>query len=53
MDHAAYLDPKAKELDLLIGGEKTRCEQATSFHWHENSHLGQLEILKAFIDSKK
>ena len=34
-------------------GEKTRYEHATSFHWHESFHLGQLEILKAFIESKR
>ncbi|GAB4417848.1 MAG: hypothetical protein Kow002_04420 [Anaerolineales bacterium] len=34
-------------------GEKTRDEHLTSFHWHESFHLGQLEILKAFIQSKR
>ena len=34
-------------------GEKTRYEHVTSFHWHESFHLGQLEILKAFIESKR
>jgi len=33
-------------------GEKTRYAHLTSFHWHESFHLGQLEILKAFIESK-
>lgn len=34
-------------------GEKTRYTHVTSFHWHESFHLGQLEILKAFIQSKR
>jgi len=34
-------------------GEKTRYEHITGFHWHESFHLGQLEILKAFIFSKR
>lgn len=34
-------------------GEKTRYTHVTSFHWHESFHLGQLEILKAFIESKR
>ncbi len=34
-------------------GEKTRYEHITGFHWHESFHIGQLEILKAFIHSKR
>ena len=34
-------------------GEKTRYEHIDSFHWHESFHLGQLEILKAFIESSR
>ena len=34
-------------------GEKSHYEHVTSFHWHEAFHLGQLEILKAFIESKR
>lgn len=34
-------------------GEKTRFAHVTGFHWHESFHLGQLEILKAFIASKR
>ena len=34
-------------------GKKTRYTHVTSFHWHESFHLGQLEILKAFIESKQ
>ena len=34
-------------------GEKSRYKHVTDFHWHESFHLGQLEILKAFIESKR
>jgi len=34
-------------------GEKTRYAHVKSFHWHETFHVGQLEILKAFIESKR
>ena len=34
-------------------GEKSRHFHVTSFHWHESFHLGQLEILKAFIESQR
>jgi hypothetical protein len=34
-------------------GEKSRYEHVTSFHWHEAFHLGQLEVLKAFIESQR
>ena len=34
-------------------GEKTRYAHVTGFHWHESFHLGQLEILKAFIESQR
>ena len=34
-------------------GKKTRYAHVTSFHWHEDFHIGQLEILKAFIESKR
>ena len=34
-------------------GEKTRYAHVTGFHWHESFHLGQLEILRAFIESKR
>jgi hypothetical protein len=34
-------------------GEKSRHAHVTSFHWHESFHIGQLEILKAFIESKR
>ena len=34
-------------------GEKSRYEHLTSFHWHEAFHIGQLEVVKAFIESKR
>lgn len=34
-------------------GEKTRYEHIRQFHWHESFHIGQVEILKAFIESKR
>jgi hypothetical protein len=34
-------------------GEKSRYEHITGFHWHESFHLGQLDILKAYIYSKR
>ena len=34
-------------------GEKSRYEHLTSFHWHEAFHIGQLEVVKAFVESKR
>jgi hypothetical protein len=34
-------------------GEKTRYEHLTGFHWHETFHIGQLEILRAYIQSHR
>ena len=34
-------------------GEKSRYEHVKDFHWHEAFHLGQLDVLKAFIETKK
>ena len=34
-------------------GEKTRYAHVTSFHWHEAFHVGQLEILRAYILSRR
>lgn len=45
----AYLE----ETHSNYRGEKTRYAHLTGFHWHENFHIGQLEILKAFIESKR
>lgn len=42
-----------EEIHSNYRGEKTRYEHITGFHWHESFHLGQLEMLKAFILSKR
>jgi hypothetical protein len=34
-------------------GEKSRYEHLTGFHWHEAFHVGQLEILRSFIQSRR
>lgn len=42
------------ELDRLFTndrGEKPVIEHIQGFHWHETYHVGQLEVLRAFIDS--
>jgi hypothetical protein len=33
-------------------GEKTAAEHLEGFLWHETYHIGQLELLKAYIDSQ-
>ena len=42
-----------EENHINYRGEKPRIAHITSFHWHESFHLGQLEILKAFIESTR
>lgn len=34
-------------------GEKKRYEHLTGFHWHETFHIGQLEVLRAYIASNR
>lgn len=34
-------------------GEKSRYAHLTGFHWHESFHLGQLEVLRAFVESRR
>jgi len=34
-------------------GEKTRYTHVSSFHWHEAFHVGQLEILRSLVMSKR
>jgi hypothetical protein len=34
-------------------GEKTAAEHLEGFLWHETYHIGQLEILKSFIESTR
>lgn len=46
-------DEYLEEAHTNYRGEKTRFSHITGFHWHESFHLGQLEILKAFIESKR
>jgi len=64
----AYLDESTVLLQLALDGmedadldeshsnyrgEKSRYDHLTGFHWHEDFHVGQLEILKAFIESER
>jgi hypothetical protein len=49
----AISDEQLEETHTNYRGEKTRYAHITGFHWHESFHLGQLEILKAFIESKR
>ena len=46
---AAWLD----EAHANYRGEKSRFEHVSGFHWHEGFHLGQLEMVKAFIESRR
>lgn len=46
-------DEYLEETHSNYRGEKTRYAHVTGFHWHESFHIGQLEILKAFIESKR
>ncbi len=45
-------EERLEEVHSNYRGEKTRYAHVKSFHWHESFHLGQLEILKAFIEFK-
>ncbi|MGD8406061.1 MAG: hypothetical protein PVJ21_20565 [Anaerolineales bacterium] len=42
-----------EELHNNYRGEKTRYTHVSSFHWHETFHIGQLEILRSFVFSKR
>jgi hypothetical protein len=46
-------DAQLDEIHSNYRGEKSRYEHVTSFHWHEAFHVGQLEILQAFIESTR
>ena len=46
-------DEQLEENHSNYRGKKTRYAHLTGFHWHESFHLGQLEILKAFIESQR
>jgi len=42
-------------LDKVVTNDRSAkrvIEHLQGFHWHETYHIGQLEILKAYIDSK-
>lgn len=45
-------DAELEEMHSNYRGEKSRYEHVTGFHWHEAFHVGQLEILQAYIESK-
>jgi hypothetical protein len=43
------------KLDAVVESErgaKRIIEHLLGFHWHETLHVGQLEILRAFVDSR-
>ena len=46
-------DAQLKEMHNNYRGEKSRYDHVTGFHWHEAFHVGQLEILQAFIESNR
>lgn len=46
-------DDYLEELHTNFRGEKSHYGHITGFHWHESFHVGQLEILKACIESKR
>ncbi len=46
-------DEILEETHTNYRGDKTRYAHLTGFHWHESFHLGQLEILKAYILSRR
>lgn len=50
---AQMTDEQIDTLHTNYRGEKSRYDHAKGFHWHEAFHLGQLEILQAFIASKR
>lgn len=46
-------DEHLEENHTNYRGEKTRYTHITGFHWHETFHIGQLEILRAFVESER
>jgi hypothetical protein len=53
---AALKEVTDSSLDEVVKndrGEKRVIEHLQGFHWHETYHIGQLDILRAFINSKK
>lgn len=52
----ALADAKDEDLDAIVEndrGTKSAIDHLSSFHWHETYHLGQLEILRAFVESQR
>ncbi|MGD2027666.1 MAG: DinB family protein [Anaerolineales bacterium] len=52
---AALKEADSDLLDAIVTndrGEKTALEHLKGFHWHETYHVGQLDILRAFIQSQ-
>ena len=52
---AALKEVTDSSLDEVVKndrGEKRVIEHLQGFHWHETYHIGQLDILRAFINSK-
>ena len=45
-------DSSLDEVVINDRGEKRVIEHLQGFHWHETYHIGQLDILRAFINSK-
>jgi hypothetical protein len=48
-----YSDDWMEEIHRNYRGEKSRYQHLIGFHWHEAFHIGQLEILQAYIHSKR
>jgi hypothetical protein len=44
-----YLDQNV----LTDRGEKSRADQLAGFHWHETFHLGQLDMMRSYILSRR
>lgn len=45
-----------EDLDRIVEndrGTKSAIDHLSGFHWHETYHLGQLEVLQAFIESQR
>lgn len=46
-------DTRLEEMHSNYRGEKSRYEHVTGFHWHEAFHVGQLEMLRTYIESRR
>jgi hypothetical protein len=50
------MEMSEEELDRKVEtdrGEKSRWEHLAGLHWHETFHMGQLELLRSFMDSRR